>query len=182
MPAFVETPRLLLRKVGEEDYPYFREYLSDREMDEVMLRNPCETEEDLRLGFEWFLYREERAYVIILKESGGVIGNLTVYNRVPEEIAELDAVREKNGKSLSFALKSAFRRRGLMQEAVSAVIDRLFREENTDYIHCGCLVSNEASRALQEKLNFALLMEDRFSFDDREITALEHILWKEEKK
>ncbi len=66
--TFVETPRLLLRKVTEEDYPYFRINLMDREMDRTMLRYACQTEE-LRQGFEWFLYKEERAYAIVQKRE-----------------------------------------------------------------------------------------------------------------
>ena len=42
--TFLETPRLLLRKVAEEDYPYFYNYLTDKEMDRMMLRSSCETE------------------------------------------------------------------------------------------------------------------------------------------
>lgn len=53
----------------------------------MMLRSPCITEEDARLGFDWFLNKEERAYVIVLKETGDVTGNLTVYNNVPESVA-----------------------------------------------------------------------------------------------
>jgi len=63
--TFVETPRLVLRKVTEKVFSYFRADLADKEMDRMMLRWPCETEEDIRLGFEWFLYKEERAYVCV---------------------------------------------------------------------------------------------------------------------
>ena len=52
--TFVETSRLILRKVTEDDFPYFRADLADKEMDRMMLRGSCETEEDIRLGFEWF--------------------------------------------------------------------------------------------------------------------------------
>lgn len=67
-----------------------------------MLRTPCNTEEDIRLGFDWFLHKEPRAYVIIYKQTGEVIGNLTVYDRVPETIAA--RMPEKAGKAMSFAL------------------------------------------------------------------------------
>ena len=53
-PFLVETPRLLLRKVTEKDFSYFRTDLADKEIDRMMLRWPCETEEDIRLGFDWF--------------------------------------------------------------------------------------------------------------------------------
>lgn len=95
---FVETNRLLLRKVAEEDFAYFQADLADKEMDQMMLRWPCETEEDIRLGFEWFLYKEERAYAIVhidndpairLYESMGFAkvqgeNNLTAHWTVPE--------------------------------------------------------------------------------------------------
>ena len=178
---FIETPRLLLRKVAEEDYPYFQNYLMDREMDRMMLRWPCETEEDVRLGFEWFLHKEERAYVIIHKETGKTIGVLTVYNRVPECVAAEEAVLGKSGKALSFSVSRQFQRRGFMYEAVSAVIDHLFRVEKADYINCGYLSYNAPSKALQEKLGFTYLLTERFQFDGREMESIENILWRKEK-
>lgn len=176
--TFIETPRLLLRKVAEEDYSYFREDLMDKEMDRMMLRYPCETEEEIRLGFEWFLHKEERAYAIVHKETGKTIGNLTVYNHVPECVANHEAVQGKNGKSLSFAVLPAFRREGYMYEAVSGVIDHLFRVEKADYINCGYLSYNAPSKALQEKLGFTYLLTERFQFDGQEMESIENILWR----
>ena len=176
--GIVETQRLLLRKVTEEDFPYFREDLADKEMDRMMLRWPRETEEEIRLGFEWFLYKEERAYAIVHKETGETIGNLTVYDRVPECVADHEAVRGKNGKALSFAILPAFRRKGYMYEAVRAVIDHLFRVEKADYINCGYLPYNAPSKALQKKLGFTYLLTERFQFDGQEMESIENILWR----
>ena len=176
--TFVETPRLILRKVSEEDFSYFQADLADMEMDRMMLRSSCETEEDIRLGFEWFLYKEERAYAIVHKETGETIGNLTVYNRVPEGVAKHEAVQSKNGKALSFAILPAFRRKGFMYEAVGGVIDHLFREEKADYINCGYLSYNAPSKALQEKLGFTYLLTERFQFDGQEMESIENILWR----
>ena len=176
--TFVETPRLLLRKVTENDFSYFRADLADKEMDRMMLRWPCESEEDIRLGFEWFLYKEERAYAIVHKETGETIGNLTVYNHVPEGVANHEAVQGKNGKALSFAMLPAFRRKGFMYEAVSGVIDQCFRVEKADYINCGYLSYNTPSKALQEKLGFTYLLTERFQFDGQEKESIENILWR----
>jgi len=175
---FVESERLILRKVTEEDYPYFIEDLSDREMDRMIMRYPCETPEEIRLGFEWFLYKEERAYAIVLKETGKTVGNLTVYNRVPDCVAAHPTVQGKNGKSLSFAILPAFQRKGLMFEAVSAVLDHLFGNEYVDYVNCGYLSYNLPSRALQEKLGFTHLLTDYFQFEGQEMESVENILWK----
>ena len=149
MATFVETPRLLLRKVTEVDYPYFRADLMDKEMDRMMLRWPGET-----------------------------IGNLTVYNHVPECVANHEAVQGKNGKALSFAVLPAFQRKGFMYEAVSCVIDHLFRVEKADYINCGYLSYNTPSKALQEKLGFTYLLTERFQFDGQEKESIETILWR----
>lgn len=175
---FVETSRLALRKVTQEDYAYFRENLMDPEMDKLMCRSSCETEEDIRLGFEWFLYKEERAYAIVHKGTGETIGNLTVYNRVPDCVAAQEAVHGKIGKSLSFAISPAFRRQGLMYEAVRAVIEHLFQQENVDYINCGYLSINLPSKALQEKLGFRYLLTERIQCDGKEFEVVENILWR----
>ena len=175
---FVETERLALRKVTEKDFSYFRNYLMDKEMDRMMLRSSCETEEDVRLGFEWFLNKEERAYVIVHKKTGKTVGNLTVYNRVPECVAAHEAVHGKIGKSLSFAMSPAFQRMGFMYEAVNGVIDYLFQEEKVDYINCGYLSYNFPSKALQGKLGFTYLLTERFQFDDQEMESIENILWR----
>ena len=177
---FVETPRLLLRTVQPEDYSYFRSHLMDKEMDRMMCRYPTDTEEDARLGFDWFLYREERAYAILLKETGTVIGNLVVYNRVPQIVADQPEVAGKTGRSLSFALSRSWQRKGLMTEAVRAVMDHLFLEENTDYINCGYLTHNLPSKAFQESLGFAYLTEETFTMEEQTLTSVENILWRKD--
>ena len=175
---FVETPRLLLRTVQPEDYSYFRSHLMDKEMDRMMCRYPTDTEEDARLGFDWFLYKEERAYVILLKETGTVIGNLVVYNLVPQLVADHPAVAGKTGRSLSFALSRPWQRKGLMTEAVRAVMDRLFRVEGIDYINCGYLTHNLPSKVFQESLGFAYLTEESFTMEEQTLTSVENILWR----
>lgn len=175
---FVETDRLLLRKVTEEDFPYFRDYLTNKEMDRMMLRAACISEEEIRLGFEWFLYKEKRAYAIVLKETGETIGNLTVYDRVPDCLATHPIVQGKNGKSLSFAMSPAVQRKGYMFEAVRGVIDYLFQKEEADYINCGYLSYNYPSKALQEKLGFQFLLSECFQFENKAMKSIENILWK----
>lgn len=177
--TFLETAHLSLRKVEPGDYEvYFRDYLMDKEMDRLMCRSGCETEEDALLSFDWFLHKEERAYVIVYKESGCVIGNLTVYNTPPAVIAEDPAFAGQSGRALSFAMSPAWQRRGLMFEAVRGVIDHLFHAESTDYISCGYLSFNEPSRRLQEKLGFTYHTTESFCADGTAFTSMENILRK----
>lgn len=175
---FLETERLILRKIKEQDFEdYFREYLMDPEMDRLMGRDPSPDIESALLGFNWFLNKEKRAYVLVLKENGTVIGNLTIYDSPPPYVTSLKKLEGKTGRGLSFAISRQYRRRGLMQEAVSHVIDHLFRMEDVDYINCGYLSFNNPSRELQQKLGFTYLTSQRFVQDDEEIIVIENILW-----
>ena len=136
--------------------------------------------DDARELFQWFAHKEERAYAISLKATGKVVGNLTVYNEPPVAVNTLSELKGKTGRSLSFSMARQFRRRGLMFEAVSAVIDHLFRVENVDYIHSGYLDFNLPSQMLHQKLGFTYLTTLRFPSEngDKEFVGIENILMK----
>lgn len=174
---FLETDRLILRKIRDEDFSDYCDYsLGQPEQDRMMGRSELNTPDAVRQNFDWLKDREPRAYVLVLKRNHKVVGNLTVYDRTP--IAHLDVVRENVGRSLSFCLSGQYRRQGLMEEAVRAVIKKLFNEENVDYIHCGCFDFNYPSLALQRKLGFQFLLEEHFQIDGEDFTGIENILWK----
>ena len=78
-----------------------------------------------------------------------------------------------------FAMLPVFPRKGYMCEAVSGVIEHLFREEKADYINCGYLSYNTPSKALQEKLGFNYLLTEWFTYDGQEKESIENILWRE---
>ncbi|MGN0977009.1 MAG: GNAT family N-acetyltransferase [Faecousia sp.] len=174
---FLETERLLLRKFREEDFEDFCEYAMDEDMCRMMGRDPMPDTDAARLNFNWLKDKEERGYVLVLKKTGRVIGNLTV-GTVPAELSGLPELAGKNGRSLSFSISRHYQRKGLMQEAVTAVIDELFREEGMDYIQCGHFDFNLPSRQLQKKLGFALLHAERIDFKGEEILCVENVLWK----
>lgn len=175
---FLETPRLILRKFRESDFADFCEFTTDPELCRMMGRDLISDAESARPTFEWLMNQEKRAYVLEYKENGKVIGNLTVYDSPPPFVQSRKELEGKVGRSLSFSISRHCRRRGLMLEAVSHVIDHLFRAEQVDYINCGHFDFNIPSRELQRKLGFAYLCTERFSQDGGEITSIENILWK----
>ena len=136
------------------------------------------TEEDTRASFDWLKDKEERSYVLVLKETGRAIGNLNI-TPLPEHLLELPALAGKQGKSLSFCISRQYRRQGLMSEAVRAVIARLFEEEGMDYVQCGYFDFNTVSKAMQEKLGFTHLITMTIDFRGEMMTTVENILWKE---
>lgn len=159
---FLETPRLTLRKFREEDFPDYAAWRADEEINRLMGNSG-----GVRETFDWLKDHEERSYVLVSKETGRVIGDLTV-GTVPADLAELEALKGKRGACLSFSISREFRRRGLMTEALEAVFGRLFEEEGFDYIQCGYLDGNDASAALQTKLGFTHLITQRFQTDHTE--------------
>ena len=159
---FLETSRLILRKFREEDFADYAVWRGDEEINRLMGNSL-----DVRQTFDWLKDHEERSYVLVLKETGRVIGDLTVCT-VPADLAALEPLAGKRGVSLSFSISRDFRRRGLMTEALEAVIRRLFEEEGFDYIQCGYLDGNDVSAALQAKLGFTHLITQRFSTEHTE--------------
>ncbi len=175
---FLETERLVIRKFKEEDFADFCEFTMDEEMCRMMGRDLITDAESARPTFEWLMNKEERGYVLEYKEKHKVIGNLTV-GSAPPHVLEQPKVQGKNGCALSFSMSRMYQRRGLMYEAVSVVIQQLFRE-GMDYINCGYFDFNIASEKLHKKLGFKYLMKECFPVDGEQITAVECILWREE--
>lgn len=176
--AFLETERLILRPFEDTDFPAFWAYANDAEMSRMMGRPDMSSRENAYACFSWLKDREERAYCMVLKESGQVVGNLTI-TQPPEEVRNLPAVAHKPGRSLSFCVGKPWQRQGLAEEALRAVIEELYERENVSYINCGHFAFNEASRRLQEKLGFARLAELRVPTEAGEVTAYENIRWRD---
>lgn len=175
---FLETDRLIMRKFQEEDFADYCEYsLGNPEQDRMMGRNLLNTVEDVRSNFDWLKDKEERGYALVLKGSSKVIGNLTIYNH--PHVSDMEPVLGKRGRSMSFCLSGAYRRLGLMTEAVSAIITKMLSDEKVDYIHCGCFDFNLPSLELQKKLGFVHLATEKFQIDGEEFTSIENILWNE---
>lgn len=175
---FLETRRLILRKFREEDFPDFWAYANDPEMCRMMGRDDMSDPETARFTFDWLKDREERGYGLVLKETGKVIGNLTI-TLPPPFVVELRELAGKKGRSMSFSLSRQYQRRGLMEEALRAVIAHLFDVEGLDYVNLGHFDFNTASRELQKKLGFTYLTTERFSENGQELVSIENILWRE---
>lgn len=175
---FLKTQHLILRKHREEDFQDFCEYAMDPELCRM---TGCEEIQNLAAARDSFhrLMSKERSYAIVHLEDHKAIGYLTIGD-LPYCIADLPVFAGKTGRTLSFSLSRLYRRRGLMSEAVSAVIGRLFAVEDMDYVNCGYFSFNTPSRGLQEKLGFTYLATNRVCLGGREVTAIDNVLWREQ--
>ena len=175
----LETDRLTLRRFRPDDFEDYCSYvMNDDELAYMIKTAPIHTLEEAHSCFDWKLNREsERWYALCLKdESHKVIGGITIHP-VPQEFAQHPALLGKSGASLSFSISRHYRRRGLMEEAVRALIVHLFQEEQLDYINCGYMDYNLPSRQMQEKLGFTYLLTDQFEEDGTTLTAIENVLY-----
>ena len=71
---FLETDRLILRRLEESDFPDYAAYAVDNEMSRMMGRPILKTEADIRTNFGWLKDKEPRCYGIVEKNGGHLIG------------------------------------------------------------------------------------------------------------
>ena len=172
---FLETRRLILRRFREGDFEDFCAFAMDDDLARMMGREGLATREEAWGAFRRIRERELRGYALVLKETGRVIGQLTV-TQAPR-IGGAASLAGSQGRALSFSISRHHRRMGLTEEALRAVIRALFAE-GMDYVQCGCFDFNTPSAALQKKLGFEYLTTERLELDGENCTAIWQILWK----
>ncbi len=147
----LQTDRLILRAFRQTDLDDFYEYASVDGVGEMAGWNHHESKEDSQKILNQFIYNDE-VFAICLKENGKVIGTLGV-----EKYRREEAFTEFNnyyGRELGYVLSKRYWGNGLMTEAVSAVVDYLFKELKLDFLLCGYYNFNIKSKRVQEKCGF----------------------------
>ena len=144
----IGTERLVLRRFRASDAPVLAAYRSDPavaryqswdapfplEKAEVAVRNFAAGSPD-RVG--WFQYAVE------LTGERSLIGDVAV--RLHDNLKQAE---------IGFTLAPAYQKRGFATEAVSAVLDRLFRLQGLHKVTGECDARNKPSAALMERLGF----------------------------
>ena len=119
----IETPRLILRRAIREDTdPMFRNWASDPEVTKFLTWPPHANIGVTQTVLECWLAEYEKAdyyqWMIVLKEIGEPIGSISV-------VRQNDAVEEAE---IGYCIGSQWWHKGVMSEALSAVIEYLFTE------------------------------------------------------
>ena len=158
----LETERLLLRPFLESDLDDFYEYTSVPGVGEMAGWEHHASKEKSKEILDMFI-NEDKTFAICLKENGKVIGSLGIEKYgLEEKLTEFDTYR---GREIGYVLSKDYWGRGLMPEAVKAVIDYLFEDLNFDFLLCGYYNFNVQSKKVQEKCGFkpyrALMMNTR---------------------
>ena len=173
---FLETDRLILRRLEESDFPDYAAYAVDNEMSRMMGRPILKTEADIRTNFGWLKDKEPRCYGIVEKIGGHLIGNLSIC-AVPALLTRLEQLQDRQGRTLSYCICRTAQRRGYAAEAVRAVIAELFNTEQIDFVQCGCFAFNIPSQQLLSKLGFTELTHLHIPMPEGEVETIESILW-----
>ena len=94
--------------------------------------------------------KEKKTVALELKENGKVIGSLGLETRDEN----IDLPEFLQGREIGYVLSKEYWGRGLMPEAVQAVIDHCFRKLGFDWLTCGHFIKNPQSRRVVEKCGF----------------------------
>lgn len=147
----IETERLILRPFIASDLDDLYEYASVDGVGEMAGWRHHESKEKTAEILENFIF-EDKTFAICLKENGKVIGSLGVEKYGLED--RLTEFFEYKGREIGYVLSRDYWGKGIMPEAVKAVIDYLFLECDLDFLTCGYYDFNIQSKRVQEKCGF----------------------------
>lgn len=158
----IETERLILRPFCPSDLDDLYEYASVEGVGEMAgwcHHDSKDKSQEILCRF----IEEDKTFAISLKETGKVIGSLGIEKYGMEQaLTEFDGYR---GREIGYVLSRDHWGKGLMPEAVKAVIDYLFSDIDLDFLICGYYDFNSQSKRVQEKCGFKpyrkLVMETR---------------------
>ena len=158
----IKTERLILRPFMMSDLCDFNDYASIAGVGEMAGWLHHESVEKTQEILDLFI-KEDNTFAIVLKENNKVIGSLGVENYgLEDKLTEFNGYR---GREIGFVLSKEYWGKGIMPEAVNALIDYLFNELNLDFLTCGYYDFNVQSKRVQEKCAFKpyrkLLMDTR---------------------
>lgn len=148
----IETDRLVLRAWRESDVHDLYEYASVEGVGEKAGWNHHQSLDESRRILGSFI-KHKKTFAMELKENGKVVGSLGLEPR--DEDAGLDEVLQ--GREIGYVLSKDYWNRGLMSEAVTAVICYCFDVLDYDYLTCGHFDHNDRSRRVVEKCGFRFL-------------------------
>ena len=144
----MNTERLVLRPWREADLEDFFEYASVDGVGQMAGWPPHKSMEESRGILDRFISQKK---TFALEYHGKVIGSLGIERYDEEYYPELASL---SGRELGFVLSKEYWGRGLMPEAVMAVIRYLFDVEGLDFILVGHFESNRQSARVIQKCGF----------------------------
>jgi len=168
MSAFVdvkaivlETERLILREWKETDINDFFEYASVDGVGQMAGWQPHKSIEESAAILKMFI-DGRKTFAVVLKENNKAIGSVGI-----EKLsAEIDGYDNLAGREIGYVLSKDYWGRGLMPEAVKAVINYCFEKSECDYLLCSCSPENRQSARVIEKCGFRFVLKKTRKLSD----------------
>lgn len=147
----IETERLILRPWNWDDLDDFYEYASVPGVGEMAGWPHHEDKEETKRILTRFI-EGKKTFALVYKDNNKVIGSLGVeFYKLEEKLSEFSDYR---GRELGYVLSKDYWGKGLMPEAVKAVIDYLFGALDYDFLLSSHYEKNHRSARVQEKCGF----------------------------
>ena len=147
--ARIETERLILRPWQQEDLEDLYAYASVENVGEMAGWIHHKSKEESQTILDSFV-GHKKTFALELKETGRVIGSLGLEEYSTDDFEE----PELQGREIGYVLSKEYWGKGLMTEAVGAVIDYCFRVLGYDFLLCAHFNRNDRSRRVIEKSGF----------------------------
>lgn len=144
----IRTERLLLRPWRHTDLKDFNEYASVEGVGQMAGWLPHKSIEESQAILNTFI---ENKKTFALEYEGKAIGSIGIEKYDEDGLPEFDG---KGGRAIGYVLSKEYWGRGLMPEAVNAVIRYLFDSVKVDFLICCHYTDNDQSRRVQEKCGF----------------------------
>ncbi len=152
----LETARLILRPWQPGDLDDFYEYAHVDGVGQMAGWLPHESKAVSRKILDMFITEKK---VFALELEGKVVGSLGIECYKEQNYPELDSLR---GREIGYVLSKDHWGKGLMAEAVSAIIGYAFDALELDFLLVGHFVWNSQSRRVVEKCGFQYIKDADF--------------------
>lgn len=153
-----ETERLILRPWLISDLNDFYEYASVEGVGEAAGWKHHESIEESKKILQAFI-EEKNVFAIVLKDENKVIGSLGLHCSWANDDSEFKGYRQKE---IGYVLSKSYWGKGLMTEAVKAVIPFCFAEWDIEALAIGHFEGNRKSRRVIEKCGFRFIKQSDY--------------------
>lgn len=156
--TIVETDRLLLRAWEEADVNDFYEYASVAGVGEMAGWKHHESIDVSQKVLQSFIAGKNE-FAITDNENGKVIGSVGLHESWANGDSEFSHLKMKN---VGYILSKDYWGKGIMPEAVTAVIRFCFYEYDLDALTCGHSPTNGQSKRVIEKCGFSYVKQSAY--------------------
>ena len=153
----IETARLILRRINQEDINDFYQIMGND--DTMKYLGKTLSNEEIGYYFDSLKNKEydsiDGEYAIVLKDENKVIGQFSITTKIRDKRSEI-----------SYMLNSEYWNNGYISECVDIIKHILFDKFQMNKIVADCDVENKASIRILEKMNMkqeGVLRQERYS-------------------